>query len=605
MLKPQANATRELVNLDGLYRFKVDTARSGHNQEWFRAPLETDMEMGVPGSYNDVFPDKTVRDHVGYVWYQREVRVPRGWAGERIHLRLDSATHEGMVWVDDILVAQHVGGYMPFSADITDYVSAGQAFRLTISVNNELTQATIPPGFITEGKNGRRELAYFHDFFNYSGLHRSLWLYSTPAVAVDDVSVVTGFEGETGRVDYTVAVKGGTGTADVRVSLRDATGTEVATGVGTAGTLTFADVNLWQPGASYLYSLTAEIHDGERMVDTYTLPVGIRTVEVRGKEFLINGEPFYFTGFSLHEDHVTTGKGHNNVQMINDLELLKWTGANSFRTAHYPYSEEFLEYADRHGIVVINETAAVGLNRAFFAAYGGKPTKTYEEGAVDARTFANHRQAITELVNRDRNHPSVVIWSIANEPNASEDGAREYYQPLAELTRQLDPSRPIGYVNAKLDPVGKEKLGDLFDVIMLNRYQGWYTNTGDLQTAEALLEAELRQWEDAYGKPMIMTEFGADTMTGLHSIYEQPWSEEFQVAFLAMYQRVFDRIDAMVGEHVWHFADFQTADRVGRVDGNKKGVFTRDRRPKPAAYSLRQRWTAMIPSRNTVLQPSA
>ncbi|HEX9086523.1 MAG TPA: beta-glucuronidase [Arthrobacter sp.] len=598
MLKPQANETRELVNLDGLYRFKVDFDRAGHREEWFRSPLDTALEMGVPASYNDVFPDRAIRDHVGYVWYQREVRVPRGWAGERIHLRLDSATHEGMVWVDDVLVAQHAGGYMPFSADITDHVTAGQTFRLTVSVNNELTQSTIPPGSITITADGRRQQSYLHDFYNYAGLHRSLWLFSTPAVTVDDITVVTGFEGPTGSVGYSVATAGGTGRETVTVSLRDADGVEVARADGARGALSVADVVLWKPGGAYLYSLTAEIRDGGTLLDSYTLPVGVRTVEVSGKEFLINGEPFYFTGFGMHEDHVTVGKGHSNAQMVNDFQLLDWVGANSFRTSHYPYAEEVMEFADRHGIVVIDETAAVGLHLGFGAVFGGIARKTYEDGGVDANTAASHRQAITELVARDKNHPSVVIWSIANEPNGSEEGAREYFQPLVELTRELDPTRPVGYVNVMFDTPDKELLGDLFDVIMLNRYYGWYVNNGDLETAEQVLEKELREWEAKYGKPMIMTEYGPDTMPGFHSIYEQPWSEEYQAAFLAMYHRVFDRVDAMVGEQVWNFADFQTSNGIMRVDGNKKGVFTRDRRPKPAAFALRQRWTALAGVKN-------
>lgn len=598
MLKPQASATRELVNLDGLYRFQVDFDRAGHRQEWFKAPLETSLEMGVPASYNDVFPDKAIRDHVGYVWYQREVRVPRGWAGERVHVRLDSATHEGMVWVNDVLVAEHAGGYMPFSADITDHVTPGQAFRLTISVNNELTQATIPPGSITVTEDGRRQQSYLHDFYNYAGLHRSVWLYSTPAVTVDDITAVTGFDGATGTVDYTIATAGGSGSETVTVSLKDADGVEVSRAEGAEGALVINDVVLWKPGAAYLYNLTAEIHDGGRLLDSYTLPVGVRTVDVRGKEFLINGEPFYFTGFGMHEDHVAIGKGHSNAQMVNDFQLLDWVGANSFRTSHYPYAEEVMEFADRHGIVVIDETAAVGLHLGFGAVFGGIAKKTYVDGGVDANTAANHRQAITELVARDKNHPSVVIWSIANEPNGSEEGAREYFQPLAELTRQLDPTRPVGYVNVMFDTPDKELLGDLFDVIMLNRYYGWYLNNGDLETAEQVLEKELREWEAKYGKPMIVTEYGPDTMPGFHSIYEQPWSEEYQAAFLAMYHRVFDRVEAMVGEQVWNFADFQTSNGIMRVDGNKKGVFTRDRRPKPAAFALRQRWTALAGVKN-------
>ncbi len=598
MLKPQASETREVVNLDGLYRFKVDFGRAGHREEWFRSALDTGLETSVPASYNDVFPDKAIRDHVGYVWYQREVRVPRGWAGERIHLRLDSATHEGMVWVDEVLVAEHAGGYMPFGADITDHVTAGGTFRLTVSVNNELTQATIPPGSITVTEDGRRQQSYLHDFYNYAGLHRSVWLYSTPAVIVDDITVTTGFDGGTGSVDYTVKTAGGAGSETVKATLKDADGVEVAVAEGATGTLTVDDVVLWKPGAAYLYSLTAEIRDGGRLVDTYTLPVGVRTVEVRGKEFLINGEPFYFTGFGMHEDHVTIGKGHSNAQMVNDFQLLDWVGANSFRTSHYPYAEEVMDFADRHGIVVIDETAAVGLHLGFGAVFGGIAKKTYVDGGVDAMTAESHRQAITELVARDKNHPSVVIWSIANEPNGSEEGAREYFEPLAELTRKLDPTRPVGYVNVMFDTPDKELLGDLFDVIMLNRYYGWYLNNGDLATAEQVLEKELREWEAKYGKPMIMTEYGPDTMPGFHSIYEQPWSEEYQAAFLAMYHRVFDRVDAMVGEQVWNFADFQTSNGIMRVDGNKKGVFTRDRKPKPAAFALRQRWTALAGRKN-------
>ncbi|MCA4134263.1 beta-glucuronidase [Arthrobacter sp. M4] len=594
MLKPQATATRELVNLDGLYAFKVDVDRTGHQDEWFKKPLETTLEMGVPASYNDVFADKSIRDHVGYVWYQREVRVPRGWAGERIHIRLDSATHEGMVYVNDVLVAQHVGGYMPFSADITDHVSPGRTFRLTIAVNNELTQATIPPGTVTVTEDGRRKQGYMHDFYNYAGLHRSVWLFSTPGVAIEDVTVVTGVEGTAGTVEYSAVVAGGSGSETVTVTLSDADGVEVAAGDGSNGTLTVPNAILWRPGAAYLYRLTIAVkNDDGTLLDEYSLPVGIRTVEVRGNKFLINAEPFYFTGFGMHEDHITIGKGHNAAQMVNDFELLKWVGANSFRTSHYPYSEEVLEYADRHGIVVINETAAVGLNAGFASFFGEGPKSTYSEEFVNEDTAANHRQAISELIARDKNHPSVVIWSIANEPNSSEDGARPYFAPLAELARKLDPTRPVGFVNVMMDPFDKDTITDLFDVIMLNRYYGWYVNTGDLQSAEKALEAELKGWEAKHGKPIIMTEYGADTMPGLHSLYEQPWSEEFQSSFLDMFHRVHDRVESVVGEHVWNFADFQTSNGIMRVDGNKKGAFTRDRRPKSAAFALRERWTQL------------
>lgn len=589
-MKPQNNATRELVNLDGLFAFRVDFDRAGLAEKWHEKPLETKLEIGVPASYNDLFTDQAIRDHVGYVWYQREVHVPRGWDGSRIFVRLDAATHEGLVYVNDQLVAHHVGGYLPFEADITEHVSAGESFRLTIAVNNELTQATIPPGTIEVTADGRRQQKYLHDFYNYAGLHRSVWLFSVPGVRVEDVTVVTGFAGSTGSVDYTIELTGATAGHSVSLTLADAAGAQVATAEGAVGTLSIADVVLWQPGAAYLYTLTVQIHADGKLVDSYCLPVGVRTVEVKGHQFLINNEPFHFTGFGMHEDHVTIGKGHNNAAMVNDFELLDWIGANSFRTSHYPYAEEVMDFADRHGIVVIDETPAVGLHLGFGAVFGGLPRKTYEEGGIDDAVSASHRQVITDLINRDKNHPSVVLWSIANEPNGAEEGAREYFGPLVELTRELDPTRPVGYVNVMFDTPDKCIITDLFDVIMLNRYYGWYLSTGDLATAEQHLEKELNAWAQLHEKPIIMTEYGADTQAGLHSIYDQPWSEEYQAKFLDMYHSVFDRVEAVVGEQVWNFADFQTSNGIMRVDGNKKGVFTRDRRPKAAAFALRRRW---------------
>ncbi len=118
---------------------------------------------------------------------------------------------------------------------------------------------------------------------------------------------------------------------------------------------------------------------------------------------------------------------------------------------------------------------------------------------------------------------------------------------------------------------------------------GLAPNVGVLEAAEKALQAELEAWA-AEGKPILVTEYGADTVAGLHSVVSQPWSEEYQADFRAMHHRVFDRVDAVVGEHVWNFADFASASSVGRVAGNKKGVFTRDRHPKAAAFALRRRW---------------
>ena len=349
--------------------------------------------------------------------------------------------------------------------------------------------------------------------------------------------------------------------------------------------------NLWQPGAAYLYQVQVSIVDSDdKTLDTYSIPTGVRTIEVKGTDFLINGKPFYFTGFGAHEDSNIRGKGFDPVLMVHDFELRAWMGANSFRTSHYPYAQEIMEFADRQGIVVIDETAAVGLSLSLMGGVQGEaPANTWE--GLD--THAAHEQSIRELIRRDKNHACVVMWVIANEPAAQEEGAHEYFEPLAKLTRELDPSRPIAYANQGAATFETDLIADLFDVNLLNRYFGWYEQTGDLEAAEIALEEELRGWADKFDRPMIMSEYGADTIAGLHSVASVPFSEEFQVDMLEMYHRVFDRIPAMAGEHVWNFADFQTSIGIRRIDGNKKGVFTRDRKPKAAAHSLRKRWMGM------------
>jgi beta-glucuronidase len=590
MLRPQSTATRELLNLDGLWNFKVDFNGEGFNQNWAAKPLDTKLQAPVPASYNDIFTDTAIRNHVGWVFYQRTVRVPRGFAGERINVRVDSATHEGIVFVNGKEVARHVGGYMPFSADITDHAKAGEEFNLTIAVNNVLTNETIPPGRVVTGDNGVKTQTYLHDFYNYAGLARSIWLYSVPAVNVQDVTVTTGFDGSTGKVGYQVVTST---SADVRVTLIDEDGKDVASATGASGELTVANVKLWQPGAAYLYQLKVEALVGGQVADEYSLNVGVRTVEVRGNQFLINNEPFYFTGFGMHEDHVVKGKGHDNSFLVNDFELLKWVGANSFRTSHYPYAEEVMDYADRHGIVIIDETAAVGLNQNFSGMFGGPKLPTFGPETANEKTQASLLHAVRELIQRDKNHPSVVLWSITNESETGVPEAVDFFKPAIDLAHELDATRPVTYINVMTEPFSKCLIAPLVDVICLNRYWGWYEDHSDLENAAIHFEAELKGWTEKYSVPFIITEYGADTLAGGHSIHNLPWSEEYQTAYLDMSHSVFDKFPAVVGEHVWNFADFQTKPGIFRVLGNKKGAFTRDRQPKAAAHTLRSRWTTL------------
>lgn len=195
------------------------------------------------------------------------------------------------------------------------------------------------------------------------------------------------------------------------------------------------------------------------------------------------------------------------------------------------------------------------------------------------------------MIKRDKNYACVVMWSIGNESDTTTfpDSAYEYYKPLYDLAHKCDPqNRPVTIVGFQND-FRKDKTIPMADVICLNRYYGWYVYGGDLEAAKQALNIEFNYWK-ATGKPMMFTEYGADTIAGLHLTTPTMFTEEYQVEFLKANHEVFDKTDFFIGEHVWNFADFSTIQGVMRADGNKKGIFTRDRRPKLAAHYLRNRW---------------
>ncbi len=588
MLYPRESETRELKDLSGVWSFRTDPEGAGMDGRWYESGLEPPtIEMPVPSSYNDITQDASIRDLVGTVWYEREFFVPRTWSGRRVVLRFGSATHHAVVWVNGLEVVRHRGGFLPFEADVGDALSFGGRNRVTVAVNNELDWTTLPTGEIRTHNDpmhppGFRTQEIHFDFFNYAGLHRPVKLIAMPETFIEDVTVLTDIEGDDGVVRYDVTIGGGE--ADVHVRLLDADGYEVASASGSDDQLRVEDANLWRPGRGYLYTLEVRAVANGDVEDIYRLPVGIRTVEVEGNRFLINGKPFYFRGFGKHEDADIRGRGYDDAIVCKDFNLLEWIGANSFRTSHYPYAEEILQMADRRGVVVIAEAPAVGMN--FF----DPRSKVFSDERVGSATLEHHLDVMREMIARDKNHPSVVMWSVANEPAATEDGAEKYFEPVAAEARRLDPTRPVTAV--VMPGFGDCRIGQLFDVVCVNSYCSWYSDYGHLELIDMQLTHELRGWHDKYNKPIIVTEYGADSVAGLHQDPPMMFSEEYQCEFLRQYHAVFDRLDFVIGEHVWNFADFMTKQGVKRVVGNRKGVFTRGRQPKSAAHLLRQRWTS-------------
>ena len=587
LLYPQQNTIRNVVDFSGVWEFQLDPREEGESQGWFNA-LPAPRPIVVPCSWNDLFDD--ARDYLGLAWYRHDAYVPSTWRGQRVFLRVGSANYAAKVWVNGMVVAEHLGGHLPFVADVSRQLVWDRKNVIAIAVENKQLPERVPPGPGPAGGGVAGVLGGYpattYDFFPYAGLQRQVWLYSVPAAAhVDDVTVVTTIDGSDGVVNVKVATAG-TYAGAGKVQLNDLEATLDFRAGSAEATLRVPSARFWNPRDPYLYPLTITLNDAQRVTDSYSLEIGIRTVAVRGDHLLLNGQPIKLTGFGKHEDFPLSGRALNLPMWIRDYDLLKWVGANSYRASHYPYAEEAMQLADKLGFLVINEIPAVGLN-----------FEDPEE--LTAQRLAQCQQQLRELIARDKNHPSTIMWNVANEPMGGvplggksvpkvvEAGMGFFRQMYADA-RRLDSTRPVTLVGVQQGV--REWLG-IFDVVCVNAYYGWYTQAGQLELGRQALARELDELHKAFGKPVMITEFGTDTLPGAHNTPSEMWTEEYQLEFLQGYLEVAAQRPFVFGMHVWNFADFKTGQGTMRAASmNHKGVFTRDRRPKMAAHMLRSRW---------------
>ncbi|NLZ81313.1 MAG: beta-glucuronidase [Clostridiales bacterium] len=593
LLYPRNSATRRILDMDGMWNFKFDYENKGDASNW-KNGLNDTTTIPVPASFNDFFVDKDSREYAGNIWYETKLYVPSEWSEMDLDIRFDCATHFATVYVNGVEVTKHKGGFLPFNANINRVVKFDEENTVVVKINNELSRETLPVGQTITLENGKRMVKPYFDFFNYAGLQRSVRLVATPKESVVDYTVNHILEGNDARIEYKVET---TGETQVYVSLYDEDSILVASAEGKEGSLLVKSANLWNVLDAYLYTIKMEIKDNDKVIDEYKEEVGIRTVEVKGTKIYINNKAVYLKGFGKHEDSDVVGRGFNIGMMKRDFELMKWIGANSFRTSHYPYSEEIYQMADREGFIIFDETPAVGLFESlmnFLDASKGANTNFFDNVEVHKETKEHHLQVIRDLIERDKNHASVCVWSLLNEPDSTTDSAVSYFEDLFDLAHELDvQKRPRTFANIMMAPAGVCKCSHLCDIISLNRYYGWYTMGGyEMSNAEVGFMKEVEAWGN-YSKPVVFTEYGADTYAGEHKLPSVQWSEEYQVEYLEMQHRVFDSFDFVVGEQVWNFADFQTTEGIMRVNGNKKGIFTRNRQPKLAAYTLKKRWESL------------
>jgi beta-glucuronidase len=590
MLYPKTTETRELLSLDGIWQVYYDFDGHSEHSEFARAvPVDCD-EVAVPASLNEQTTDRNKYLHMDTVWYFRRFRVPHSWDGKQVQLRFGSVNYRAEVYLNGDSLGEHETGYTPFEFKLPSDLKKGKEHLLAVRVDNKLSVETIPQGNVpanTGGVAGWRtgNLPNVHyDFFPFTGIHRPVHLIAMNPSHISHARWTThSINGGavTGRAEFEVSA----GAETIRVQIEEL-GLDETLEVDDSGraALDFrlSGVEAWCPEQPKLYRIDLRLLQEGRATDHYPLDFGFRTIAIEGSKFLLNGKPIFMRGFGRHEDLPVIGKGLNLPFQVKDYNLMRWVGANSFRTAHYPYAEEQLQMADRQGFLVIDETAANTLSL----------TALKDDEAARARLLERHKNHSRELIERDYNYASVVGWSLGNECEMWRDLSCGYFNELMRHTKQFDKSRPFTCVSmaAGLESVHKIE-ADEFDFIGYNTYPAWYSDQGKPQNIRPWLEQQMKQLWETFGKPVLMSEFGGDAIPGLHDEYCLMWTEEYQVEVLREMLQFAEASDYVCGAHIWNFADFKVGQHTGRVVLNWKGIFTRDRHPKAAAHAVRALWT--------------
>lgn len=592
MLYPINSSKRSIISLNGMWDFIFDFESEGINHNYHKGYFKG-QSIPVPASFQDFFTQREYKEYTGDVWYKKTFYLSEDYKKYDINIRFNGIAHNCKVYLNDNEIFSHQGGFLPFSISINDYIKYNEENVLVVKVNNELSHYTLPAGEVKVLNDGRKITKPYFDFFNYSGIIRSVNIIITPKESILDITLNHILQDNNTITEYIVDT---VSSSDLIVEVYDENDNLVTKSEGLKGNIYINDTKLWEVNNPYLYKFIFKLFLNNELKDEYFMNVGIRTISIDRYNILLNNKPIYLKGFGRHEDFFLSGRGENLNVIKRDFELIEWIGANSFRTSHYPYSEEEYILADKEGILIIDELPAVGFFPSLMNAVDAGSKKEvksfFEKDEVHIRTLENHLNQLKELIQRDKNYASVIAFSLFNEPDTTTSlKTISYFKMVFDTCYKLDvQKRPRTFAMLMNSTPDTCKCYQFCDFIMLNRYYGWYINGGsEIDDGILQLDEELNKW-DKKNKPLIFSEYGCDTLNGLRTLPDVMWSENYQIKYLDKYHKAFDKHKCVCGEHIWNFADFQTGEGIIRVDGNKKGIFTRDRNPKSAAFYLKERW---------------
>jgi beta-galactosidase/beta-glucuronidase len=551
---------RTSLALDGTWSFRLDGRR-----DW--TPVE------VPHTWN-VMPEN--RDYEGVAWYRRAFDLPRVPAA-RVALHFEAVFYEARVWVNGVAVGRHEGGYTPFELEVTRVARLGGPNVVLVRVDNRRARNRIPAQLTPN---------WSFDWWNYGGIVRDVAVRLTSQVYVAHERIVATPElsGEdraaNAAVETFLRIRNATGRRFEGIATTAVEGVTASTPIVVEGgesrsfrvRLRLDAPRLWHFDHPELYSLTASLTDARgRIFDRLTTTFGVRSVELRDARLLLNGEPVRLVGLTRHSDSPANGLAELPEVVADDYDDLKRLNQVLTRPVHYPQSEAVLDYADRHGILLIPEVPAWQL----LADQLGNP-----------RLQALQRTQLREMIASELNHPSVIAWSVANEIESDTPEGYDFVRKAIAEVKALDPTRPVGFASNRLNDSPATDATRFADFVMMNQYFG--TWAGPKQGLGAALD---RVHEAFPAKPVIVSEFGFEprwqelvgrpTSTLDPASYYvvpdsvPPGSDEADAerrALIAEQMNVFRRRPFVVGAIFWTYQDYRTRTNfiMGVVDADRR-----------------------------------
>jgi len=547
---------RDEVSLDGDWFFAIDPYDTGLRQRWYAmSPDLTRKEpwdyspfegrtTAVPSCWNMQRPEWYMYE--GSVWYTR-LLAPEDLAvaaGEKVFLRVAAASYECKVFFNGTFLGRHLGASTPFFVDLTEYCRQGCNW-ISLCVNAERTAARVPM------KNT--------DWFNYGGVHRSVSIVRTPRHFLRDLHVRLKPGSDYSEVTVSVVVDGPDDA--VRVEIPEAGRVlEIETADGAGETTLTWRPDLWSPETPRLYDVIAT-YGTDRIVER----VGFREVRREGQNILLNGVPVFLRGVAVHEDDRTAGRVTSEADIERRIRHVKELNGNFIRLAHYPHHEMVSRLADELGILLWEEIPVYW--------------------AVDFRNSATLDDAenqLRELIRRDRNRASVIIWGIGNETPDTDDRLR-FIGRLAAVCREMDEGRLVSaacLVNHTRLQI-EDRLAAHLDVIGINEYYGWYEHP--LEDLSRIAE------NSSPDRPVVITEFGADGVpVSEGGPSEGLFSEDYQCEVFRRQFEILSEIPWLKGTCPWLLYDFRTERRqnIYQRGFNRKGLICADKATKKKAFEV-------------------